>query len=388
MRIGIDTTPLPKEPVGAGIYIIHLIRSLIAQCIEDKALAGRFEFFIFAHPNGKKLIDIPPTPGINWIILPDKHPSHRLMWEQTILPFWVFQKRIDLLHSLHYTRPVILPCASVVTFHDMTFLLYPHLHTRIKRIVFPKAIRFSAKHSQALIATSENTRQDSIRLLTIPPDKIITVPNGISEDFHPISDTIRLEECRRKYRLPENFILYVGLIEPRKNIPLLLKAYAKLEREIKCPPLVIVGRYGWMFESLGQQIETLHLKDRVIFTGYLPAQDLPMVYNLAQIFVYPSLYEGFGFPPLEAMACGKPVITTSVSPMIDHVGDAGILVPTQDEEALTEAMKKLLGNRELQKELSDRGRKRAADFTWMRTARETIQVYQRIETMAAKSTTQ
>jgi glycosyltransferase involved in cell wall biosynthesis len=386
MRIGIDATPLPKEPVGAGTYIIELIRAVTTYSADYEESIEGLEFFIFAHQSGRKLINIPASPRVNWIIRSEKPPMHRLIWEQTMLPILISQLRIDLLHSLHYTRPAILPCASVVTFHDMTFLLYPHLHSRIKRMFFPLAIRFSAKQSHTLIATSERTRQDSIRLLNIPAHKIITVLNGISEEFRPISDVAELEKCRRKHGLPEEFILYVGLIEPRKNLPLLLRAYARLVLKRSCPALVIAGRFGWMCEDIARQLEALDLKDKVLFTGYLPAQDLPMVYNLAQIFVYPSLYEGFGFPPLEAMSCGTPVITTSVSAMIDHVGDAGILIPPQDEDALLEAMYRLLGDRELRKNLSIRGRERSANFTWKRTAQETLKVYRRVETTETKNT--
>jgi len=386
MRIGIDATPLPKEPVGAGTYIIQLIRALAAYNVEHEASKEDLEFFIFAHQSGRELINTPASSRVNWIILPEKHPVHRLVWEQTMLPILVSRLKIDLLHSLHYTRPAILPCASVVTFHDMTFLLYPHLHSRTKRTFFPLAIRLSAKYSHTLIATSEHTRQDSIKLLNIPAHKIITVSNGINEEFRPISDVAQLEDCRRKHRLPEEFILYVGLIEPRKNLPLLLRAYSRIAVKGNCPSLVIAGRFGWMCEDIARQLEALDLEDKILFTGYLPAQDLPMVYNLAQIFVYPSLYEGFGFPPLEAMSCGTPVITTSVSAIIDHVGDAGILVPPQDEDALLKAMQRLLGDRELRKILSIRGRERAANFTWKRTAQETLKVYQRVETTAVKNT--
>jgi glycosyltransferase involved in cell wall biosynthesis len=388
MRIGIDATPLPKEPVGVGTYIIHLIRALTTVSVEHETQDEGFELFIFCHRNGLRQIDIPASSRVHWIVLSDKKPVHRLMWEQIMLPNLVSRWKIDLLHSLHYTRPVILPCASVVTFHDMTFLLYPHLHTRIKRLFFPLAIRFSAKQSEALIAISESTRADSIRLLSIPSHRIFTVDNGINEEFRPISNRVQLEECRQKYRLPREFILYVGLIEPRKNLPLLFKAYARLVRKGNCPPLVIVGRFGWKYEGINRHLEAFDLRDRVLFTGYLPSQDLPIVYNLAQIFVYPSLYEGFGFPPLEAMSCGTPVITTSVSAMIDHVGDAGILVPPQDEDALLEAMRNLLGDREMQENLSIKGRKRSADFTWKRTAQETLQIYRRVVTMTEKNTDQ
>jgi len=378
MRIGIDATPLPKEPVGAGTYIIQLIRALTVCRAEHETSRGELEFVIFAHQSGRNLIDIPASPGVNWTILPEKHPVHRLLWEQTTLPILVQHYNIDILHSLHYTRPAILPCASVVTFHDMTFILYPHLHSNIKRMLFPLVIRFSAQHSQALIAVSECTRLDSIRILNIPDHKIFTVPNGINEEFRPISDITRLEECRRKYRLPKEFILYVGLIEPRKNLPGLLKAYTRLVQEGGRPKLVIAGRYGWGYEDVARQIRALNLKGKVLFTGYIPAQDLPMVYNLAQIFVYPSLYEGFGFPPLEAMACGTPVISSGESCMPEILGKAPLYFDAYNEDDIAKKMKTIISDKELRKDLIKKGLEQVKEYNWDECAKETLEVYKEL----------
>ena len=368
MRIGIDATALPPNPVGAGNYIIQLVRALAA-------LETEHQFTIFAQQSGRELIGGLPE-HVHWVVVPNLRPAVRLLWEQVRLPALVKRSAVDLLHSPHYTRPAILPCASVVTFHDMTFFLFPELHTRAKQIFFPFAIRHSARHADALIAVSENTRRDAMRILGIPANRIFATPLGISEGFHPIEDQVLLEEGRQRYQLPAKFILYVGLIEPRKNIPLLLNAYARLVSQVDLPPLVLVGRQGWMYEQVYQLVEQLELNDRVHFKGYIPAQNLPIVYNLAQLFVYPSTYEGFGLPPLEAMACGTPVITTAISAMLDNVGDAGLLIPPQDETALAHAIQTLLIDHSLRDHLSVAGRRRASEFTWKRTAMETLKVYQ------------
>jgi glycosyltransferase involved in cell wall biosynthesis len=370
MRIGIDTSALPPHPVGAGNYIIQLVRALAA-------LETEHRFTIFAQQRGRELIG--ELEGqVDWVIVPNLRPAVRLVWEQARLPALVKRSAVDLLHSLHYTRPAILPCASVVTFHDMTFFLFPELHTPVKRIFFPLAIRQSARLANALVTISDNTRRDAIRILGIPPERIFSTPLGISEDFHPIDDPARLEEGRQLYQLPSEFILYVGLIEPRKNVPLLLKAYARLVEQGNPPPLVLVGRKGWMYDQVFQLVEQLKLNERVQFKGYIPVDGLPIVYNLAQLFVYPSTYEGFGFPPLEAMACGTPVITTAISAMLDNVGDAGLLIPPQDETALTQAIETLLSDQALRDHLALAGRQRAAEFTWKRTAEETLKVYQHV----------
>lgn len=373
MHIGIDATALPHQPGGAGNYIIHLIRALAS-------LSNEYQFTIFAHHSGRDLIDSPPSSRMNWVLVPDKSPARRLVWEQVTFPRLVRQSRVGLLHSLHYTRPLFLACSSVVTFHDMTFFLYPHLHTRSKRIFFPSAIRLSARLADALIAVSENTKNDAIRLLGVPGDKITAIPHGVGEEFHPITDARLLDDIRLKFSLPQDFILNVGVVEPRKNLTLLLKSYQQLHSQGISLPLVIVGGLGWMYEDVFRQVESLGIKEQVYFTGYVPDHDLPIIYNLARVFVYPSIYEGFGLPPLEAMACGTPVITTAVSSMPEHVADAGILIPPQDENALTNALQKLINDSTLQEELSSKGPERASQFTWKRTAQETIKVYQSVLT--------
>lgn len=371
MRIGIDATALPPNPVGAGNYIIQLVRTLAA-------MDTGHEFVIFAQQQGRELIGELASPHCHWVVVPDMSPALRLLWEQVQLPALVKNSKVDLLHSLHYTRPVVLPCKSVVTFHDMTFFLFPELHTRVKRLFFPLAIRYSARHADALITISESTRTDAMRILRITPERIFAAPLGISADFRPIDDPALLEQGRQAHHLPDKFILYVGLIEPRKNIPFLLKAYARLLKQANLPRLVLVGRQGWMYDQVTQLIEQLKLEGKVQFAGYISPQNLPIVYNLAQIFVYPSTYEGFGFPPLEAMACGIPVITTAISAMLDNVGDAGLLIPPQDELALSSALQTLLDDGSLRNQLSIAGRLRAAEFTWQRTAMETLKVYQQV----------
>lgn len=369
MHIGIDATPLPTQPVGAGVYMIEIIRALAAE-------AG--DIVVFAHPQGRRLIEAEPIHGVSWVEVPNHGTGQRLAWEQAALPGLARQQKLDLLHSLHYTRPRRLPCASVVTFHDMTFFLYPNLHTRLKRIFFPGMMRLSARSADAIIAVSESTRRDAMRILNVPADRIHTIHSGISPLFRPLADRTALESCRLRYNLPEAFILYVGTVEPRKNLPLLIRAYAALAQTIAAPQLVIVGRNGWMYEEVYHLVKALQLGERIRFTGYIPGEDLPIVYNLAQIFVYPSLYEGFGFPPLEAMACGTPVITTAVSAMEEGVGDAGLLTPPGDETGLTLAMRRLLEDPDLRRSLSEQGWRRAAQFTWPQAARATLNVYRRV----------
>jgi len=368
-RIGIDATSLPPKPGGAANYIIHLIR-------EITALPGDENWLVITHRNGVKTLNIPNDDRVKLITIPNYSSATRLVWEQTILPSIVHHEQIDLLHSPHYTRPLFLRSQSVVTFHDMTFFLYPHLHTRIKRFFFPAAMRLSSKLADSLVAVSENTRQDAIRILRIPSEKIKTTALGVDSEFHPISNEKFINEIKQRYNLPEEFILYIATVEPRKNLALLLRSYARIiSKDQNFLPLVVVGQFGWNYQEVLKYVEDNHLEKVVHFTGYIPVEDLPGVYNAASIFCYPTLYEGFGLPPLEAMACGIPVITSAVSSLPEHVGKAGVLLPPGDEHALSQALMDLAHDDEKREYYSRQGPIQASNFTWKKTAQLTLQIY-------------
>lgn len=371
MRIGIDATALPPQPVGAGNYIIQLIRALAAGEFDNQLV-------IFAQQKGPRLINLQPDSSIEWQIVEDSSPGSRLIWEQTVLPSLAQKTKIDLLHSLHYTKPLRLTCASVVTFHDMTYYLYPQLHTRTRRLVFPTAMRFSAKQADALITVSESTREDAIRLLEIDPERIFTTQLGVDPSFIELNDNDEELKVISKYSLPEKFILYLGTIEPRKNLPVLIKSYKQLADDGTDYKLVLVGKYGWMYQEVLDLIADMDLQDMVCLTGYVSQEDLPVVYNLASLFVYPTIYEGFGLPALEAMACGVPVITTRVASLPEIVGDAGLLIPVNDTAALYKAMNQVLEDTALREKLIHDGLARSKLFSWERTAQLTQQVYKKV----------
>jgi glycosyltransferase involved in cell wall biosynthesis len=377
MRIGIDATALPQQPVGAGNYMINLVRALSGQ-------ESEFEFAVFLQRSGREQIGLEPGPRLEYIVVTDRSPAQRLLWEQIAFPRLVVNSGAELLHSLHYTRPYRLNCPSVVTFHDMTFFLFPGLHTRIKRYFFPLAIRMSARRAQALIAVSENTRQDAIRLLGLPPDRITTTPLGVDVDFRPCQIEARRQAVQEKYHLPAEFILYVGLIEPRKNLPLLIRAYKSMLESGREIALVLGGRFGWDSGYLIEEISAFGLQDRVHFTGYISREDLPIVYNLASLFVYPTRYEGFGLPVLEALACGTPTITSAVASLPEIAGDAVAWVPPGDEQALAQTMSALLADQAWRQQLAVKGPVQAAQFTWNRTAQLTLQVYRRVLSVSRK----
>jgi glycosyltransferase involved in cell wall biosynthesis len=371
MRIGIDATPLPPQPVGAGNYIIQLIRALTQAQFDDQLV-------IFAQPYGPELINLPAKEMIEWHIVEEMSPGKRLVWEQTQFSGLIHRSRIDLLHSLHYTKPIRLPCASVVTFHDMTFFFYPQLHTQTKRWFFPVAMRISARQADGIITVSKSTRKDAIQLLGIDPGKIFATQLGVDPMFRVIEGEAALRDIAAKYGLPKKFMLYLGTIEPRKNLPTLIEAFNMLVEKGLQQKLVLAGKFGWMYEEVLTLVRDYGLKDHIIFPGYVEQDDLPMVYNLASLFVYPTIYEGFGLPVLEAMACGVPVVTSDIASLPEIVGEAGLLVLPGDVNALFEAILQVMNDEELRTNLRRAGIQRAKNFRWERTAELTQQVYMKV----------
>ena len=379
-RVGIDATALHSHPVGASNYILQLTRALARRKEAVGSHPGIdqsdwLELFIFVQKSRQAMIDIKETPDSHLVIIPDMAPSVRLVWEQVSLPRMAKSKKIDLLHSLHYTMPLAYHGRSVVTLHDMTFFLFPQLHTLPKRYFFRFFIRTSSRQAAALVADSESTRQDAMRLVGIPAEKIFTAQLGVTQDFHCIKDEAALKQARQKYHLPEQFLLFVGMLEPRKNLPALLEAFSSIADQIPEHHLVVAGPKGWMVEDILQQRGTPKTTGKVHFPGYIEQADLPLVYNMADVFIYPSIYEGFGLPVLEAMACGTPVITSNVSSMPEIVGEAGVLLPPGDTRALAQATLELVNDPAKRQRLSVKGLERAMAFTWERTAEKTMAVY-------------
>ena len=388
MRIGFDATALPDRPVGAGNYIVYLVRALAAEIQKGLEWAD-LELVIFVQRSRAASLGVTSSGKVKLVLVKDMPAPLRLAWEQLVFPQLLQENGIDLLHSPHYTLPFGFRSPVVVTFHDMTFFLYPELHTIFKRIFFRFIIPRSAREAHAVIAVSESTHQDILRLLGVRPEKVHTIHLGIPPEFRPLAAAAGQERqslsgqpwlasIRKKYGLPGRFILCVGLVEPRKNLLSVIRAFQAVSKQEPSCHLVVVGRPGWQVKPVYRLVNELGLSPLVHFTGYVPAQDLPAIYNLAELLVYPSLYEGFGLPVLEAMACGLPVITSNVASMPEIVADSGVLLPPREDGLLAQAVLELLGNNETRQRFSEQGRQRASDFTWQRAAQSTLQVYRYI----------
>lgn len=225
-----------------------------------------------------------------------KNPAVRILWEQTILPWRLAQEGVDLLHSLAFVQPFFCPCPGVVTIYDLSFILFPEGFNPWRRLYLRYMTPHTARKAEYIIALSENTKRDLVRLFQLPEEKVVVIPCGVDPRFRPLQDPTLLADFRRRRGLPERMILFVGTLEPRKNVGLILEAYLRVKEKIP-HWLVVVGAKGWRGEKLLAQAEGLD----VLFPGYVEQEELPLWYNAADLFVYPSLYEGFGLPPLEAM---------------------------------------------------------------------------------------
>lgn len=362
MRIGIDARLVYYTQAGIGQYILRLIEALAKIDRED-------EFIILQSRKDETIV----TSQANFRRRSLWTPSHHRL-EQWTLPLEIGMTGLDLLHSPDFIPPFHRNYSSVITIHDLAFLLYPHFVTRESARYYGQIDR-AVQSADHIIAVSESTKWDTIHLLGVPEDKITVIYEAANPVFRPIDDQEKLNQIRAKYGIWGDFILFVSTIEPRKNLPNLLRAFQQFlggyDDGLK---LVVVGRHGWLFEEVSAILEELDLEE-VIFTGKASAKDLLFLYNAGQGLVYPSLYEGFGLPPLEAMACGTPVVTSNVSSLPEVVGDAALMVDPEDISGLAKAIGRVLTDEALRKDLIERGFKQAKLFSWERTAKETLALY-------------
>ena len=288
------------------------------------------------------------------------------------------RRPVDLLF-VQYTAPLFAPCKVVTTIHDISYEHLPETFNRRSRFQMKLTIRHTARHADHVIASSEYSRQDVIDTYQLRPEKVTAIPLAAPASYKPVTDQSRLNRIREKYSIKGDFILGVGSIHPRKNLSRLISAYAALvKRRDDVPALILVGKKGWLSDETFNAKELSGLGDRVRFTGFVPDEDLPPLYSAAKIFVYPSFFEGFGLPPLEAMQCGTPVITGNRTSLPEVVGDAGLQVDPFQIDAIADAIEKVLSDEKLSSELSERGLKRAEKFSWGSTARQTLAVFERI----------
>lgn len=364
MRIGINAFFLNQPATGSGQYTHHLL----------KALAK-------AEPDNE-YISVTPEAGLQVVQTWNMGQNLAKVWfEQVSFPRACRHHSVDVAHVPYFAPPLWPTVPTVVTIHDLIPMLLPAYRGPILVRAYTRLVAVAARQAHAIIADSECSKRDIVRLLGIPPQRVRVIYLAAEERFQPVQDEAWLAGMRRHYGLPERYVLYLGGFDQRKNVPTLIRAFARAREALgdsHC--LVIAGqlpeRESPLFPDPRRVVAELGLEEAVVFVGWVAEEDKPTLYSGATCFVYPSLYEGFGLPPLEAMACGVPVIASDASSLPEVVGGAGLLVAPQDADALAEAMITVLSDEDLRASLRQRGITQAEKFSWEKTARETLEVYQ------------
>lgn len=366
MRIGLDGIPLASAKTGIGHYTLELSQALAAIDAQDE-----FEL-LSPVPFDSSPFEYPP-PNLKRV-----HAPKRKFWWLFGLPLYIRRHKLALFHGTNYEIPMWDECPTVLSIHDLSLLLHPQTHlshlVRRARFRLPLMARFATK----VITATETVKQEIVEHLKVDPAKIAVTPYAPRHNFHPLAleDT---EQTRVRFGIEDNFILFVGTIEPRKNLITLLRAFADVLRNTDLhPQLVIAGQKGWMTDEISSYVNSENLSDRIVFTGYVSDRELRALYSSCAVCVYPSLYEGFGLPPLEAMACGAAVIVSDIPVLREVTGDAAMHVPPLDVPQMAQNLIELLRDDAKRARFSELGLTHSKRFTWEKTAQLTLDVYREI----------
>lgn len=372
MRICIDISPVIRKTAGIGRYAKELATALI------RLDSGEDLRFFYTDLEGRA-----PEPPLD--VIPRRIlRCPKKAWAAGVLlasisrfPMDRLFGNIDIYHATDHLLPTLTKARSVYTLYDLTFSLAPRTHLPLLRWSSDFLVPRFLKRCDRIIAISECTKRDAVRQYGIEPEKIEVIHLGVGERFRPVSCEGK-NAFRERYHLPERYLLYVGTIEPRKNLSMLLEAYRSLVDAGSSARLVIAGKKGWLYEDFFRKMRDLRLENDVRFPGFIPEEDLPGLYSHAEAFVYPSLYEGFGLPVLEAMACGTPVVCSNSSSLPEVAGNAALLISPTEPHAWAQALGQVTETTELRAELRTSGLRQAARFRWENTARKTLEVYRSV----------
>lgn len=370
MHIGIDAHAIGAQQGGNETYIRGVIRALAElddrnrytiYLAEPAAAAEWREGFARQHPNFEIRLLPKPTP---------------LIRVPLFLAYELWRRPVDVLH-VQYTAPPFCRVPVVATIHDLAFEHMPETFTRRGSFQLKLTVRRTAQRAARIATVSEYSRQDLLRTYKLPPEKIAVTYNGVEPQFTAQAWPNEAADIHNRFGIKRDYLLAVGSLQPRKNLVRLIRAYAKLRSEHKAftPQLVIVGRKLWLADEIFAEVHRQDWAEDVILTGYVNDEDLPKLYRQATAFVYPSLFEGFGLPPVEAMACGTPVVTSNVSSLPEVTGDAALLIDPLDQASLESALLQITGDEALRARLKEQGIEQATRFTWREAAEKTLQLY-------------
>ncbi|MBI1805770.1 MAG: glycosyltransferase family 4 protein [Ignavibacteria bacterium] len=349
---------------GIGTYIQQLTRALAQR-------SSPFSFVMYVSSADEEKIRFPP----GWkreLVQYKKYSAQEILR----LGYDARKAGADIFHAPHYTLPIGLCQKSVVTIHDLIHLRFPSYHNVFKRSYAWAMFRHAVTNSGAVITDSEFIRQDILRTFSVNEKKIHVTHLGVSEDFAPMRDSTRGHDFRSRYRLVNPYILYVGSLKPHKNIPFLFRAFKNISTKQRDIDLVMIGERVSEHKRLTHEINILGIQNRVKELGEVSSADLISAYSLAEVFVLPSEYEGFGFPALEAMACGTPVVVSNAGSLPEIVGDAALVVPSHDVGALEEAMMNIIRQPGIKRSLVERGFQHVRKYSWCTTAKQTLAIYE------------
>jgi glycosyltransferase involved in cell wall biosynthesis len=370
MRIGIDGRTLTGRFTGDRTYWRSLLCAHLEAAERDPASAHHYVVYT--------RLPMPPDalPPSGYLTVRSLPSGSDRLWTLVTFPRALKQDGVDIAHT-QYTTPLRAPCPVITTVHDISFRLYPEWFPRKHRMLLNATVPGAMRRAAAIITDSESSRRDILRIYNLEPHRVAAIPLAAGPEFRPVPQEIACQTVKERYHLHHPYVISVGVLQPRKNLPLLLEAFARARQQTPLPHhLVLTGKPGWGYEGLTVQAARLHIADAVVFTGYVEDSDLPALYSAADAMAFPSLYEGFGLPPLEAMACGAPTMVSDAPAMPEVVGDGAWVLPVIDAAAWGEAMARLLTEPETRAFWSARGRLRSADFSWARTACLTRAVYE------------
>jgi glycosyltransferase involved in cell wall biosynthesis len=382
LRIGIDYTSAVRQRAGIGRYTRNLVRGVAEIDTENDYVL----FVAGGWGAGDGLGTWPSNFQIRSV--PFSERSMQILWQRLRLPIPIqaLTGPLDLFHAPDFVLPPRAKMPAVLTVHDLSFIRVPDCFVPGFRSYLERAVARSVRRADLILADSQNTKQDLVELMRVDPAQVTVLYPGVEACFCPVRDEEVLMQVRRRYGLPYRFILGLGTLQPRKNFRGLVEGFGcllaagsrhtALSRLVDDLQLVVVGGQGWMFEDTLAAVEAEGLRQRVHFAGFVEDRDLAAVYSLAVAFAFPSWYEGFGLPVLEAMACGTPVVVSDNSSLPEVVGGAGLLVDAADSAALADALLKILADEPLRRGLGSRGIERAKRFSWRNSAEQLLDVYQ------------
>ena len=363
MRIGFDVSSLCSSRTGVGTYAFNLLEQL-------------------NHENGDQILPLAHCRLVSGKLDAYDRQTPRLnktLWMQALLPWEMVRLRLDVCHFTNSVGPSWTPCPSIVTIHDATPWLIPECYDRGRLLTMRAIVPIAARRAAAIIAGSYSAKRDITRALGVPETKVHVIYPAPAPTFRPLPAGPALDAVRRRERLPDRFVLHVGTLEPRKNLVRLVEAFGQLRRHgFGSHGLVLAGMRGWRDAAVFAAIERLGLGDAVRVLGYVPEKTLVSLYNLADALAFPSLYEGFGFPLLEAMACGTPVVTSPNGALREIAGDAARFVEPTEVESIAVGLREVLADPAKREELGSKGLAHVTRFSWSSTAEETRRLYVRV----------